>query len=66
MLPSGKIETLITNLFDLDKSAFKALYFKRWPVEIKYDIVKKSWNCLISGVLQRILLFRIFGLVCIC
>lgn len=42
MLPSGEIETLITNLFDLDESAFKALYFKRWPVEVKYDIVKNK------------------------
>ncbi len=42
MLPSGEIETLITSLFDLDESVFKALYFKRWPVEIKYDIVKNK------------------------
>ena len=29
-LPSGVTETLITNDFSLDKTAFKALYFLRW------------------------------------
>ncbi len=42
MLPSGEIETLITNFFDLNESDFKALYFKRWSVEVKYDIVKNK------------------------
>lgn len=41
-LPSGEIETLITNLFDLTEERFKELYFKRWPVEVKYDIVKNK------------------------
>ena len=41
-LPSGEIETLMTNLFDLDESEFKALYFKRWRVEVKYDVVKNK------------------------
>ncbi len=41
-LPSGEIETLITNLFDLPEEKFKELYFKRWPVEVKYDIVKNK------------------------
>mgnify|MGYP002624606717 CR=1 FL=1 len=41
-LNSGEIETLITNLFDLDEADFKELYFKRWPVETKYDIVKNK------------------------
>lgn len=41
-LPSGEIETLITNLFDLDESKFMGLYFMRWPVEVKYDIVKNK------------------------
>lgn len=41
-LPSGEIETLITNLFDLDESKFKELYFKRWSVEVKFDIVKNK------------------------
>ncbi len=41
-LPSGETETLITNLFDLETEVFLALYFKRWPVEVKYDIVKNK------------------------
>lgn len=41
-LASGEIETLITDLFDLDESVFKELYFLRWPVEIKFDIVKNK------------------------
>lgn len=41
-LPSGEIETLMTNLFDLDESKFMELYFKRWPVEVKFDIVKNK------------------------
>ena len=41
-LPSGEIETLLTNLFDIEESEFKELYFKRWPVEVKFDIVKNK------------------------
>ena len=43
-LDSGEIETLITNIKDkrLGKKAFKKLYFMRWPVEIKYDVVKNK------------------------
>jgi len=41
-LPSGEIESLITNLFDLDESEFKDLYFKRWRIEVKYDVVKNK------------------------
>jgi hypothetical protein len=43
-LDSGEIETLITNLFDenLKPSDFKTLYFLRWPIETKYDIVKNK------------------------
>lgn len=41
-LPSGEIETLITNLFDkrMGQNAFQELYFKRWPVETKYGELK--------------------------
>jgi hypothetical protein len=41
-LPDGQIETLITTLFDynLGVEAFKKLYFKRWPIETKYDDIK--------------------------
>lgn len=41
-LPSGEIETLMTNIFDLDVSEFKELYFKRWRIEVKYDVVKNK------------------------
>ena len=41
-LDSGETETLITDLTE-DKfktEEFKGLYFKRWPIETRYDIVK--------------------------
>jgi hypothetical protein len=41
-LPSGEEETLLTTLFDLPHEAFMELYFKRWPIETKYDIVKNK------------------------
>jgi hypothetical protein len=41
-LPSGEIETLITNLFELPVGEFPKLYFKRWPIETKYDVVKNK------------------------
>ena len=41
-LPSGEIETLMSNLFDLDETEFKDLYFKRWRIEVKYDVVKNK------------------------
>lgn len=42
MLESGEEEVLITNLFDknLTVEDFKALYFKRWGIEIKYNEMK--------------------------
>ena len=42
LLPSGETETLITNLFDLPYEQFMPLYFRRWPVETKYDILKNK------------------------
>ncbi len=42
ILPSGETETLLTNLFDLDETSFKDLYFKRWRIEVKYDVVKNK------------------------
>ena len=44
MLKSGEQETLITNIFDkrLGVTDFKDLYFLRWPIETKYDIVKNK------------------------
>ena len=43
-LPSGETEALITTLFDkrMGIKAFRELYFKRWPVESEYDIVKNK------------------------
>jgi hypothetical protein len=43
-LSSGEIETLITDVMDkkYGRRTFKSLYFKRWPVETKYDEVKKK------------------------
>lgn len=42
LLPSGEVEMLISDLFDMDESYFKELYFLRWPVETKYDVVKNK------------------------
>lgn len=43
-LDSGETETLITQLTDkrMGTQAFKQLYFLRWPVETKYDLVKNK------------------------
>ena len=43
-LDSGETETLITQLTDkrMGIKAFKKLYFLRWPVETKYDLVKNK------------------------
>jgi hypothetical protein len=43
-LDSGETETLITNVMDkrLGVKAFKKLYFMRWPIETKYDVVKNK------------------------
>ena len=44
MLDSGEEEVLITNITDkrLGTKAFKKLYFLRWPIETKYDILKNK------------------------
>lgn len=41
-LPSGILETLITNDLELDKENFRLLYFMRWPVEENYKLVKEK------------------------
>jgi len=43
-LPSGEDETLVTDLMDerMGIKAFKGLYFKRWPIETKYDEIKNK------------------------
>jgi len=44
LLDSGDEEVLITNITDrrLGKNAFKKLYFMRWPVECKFDVIKNK------------------------
>jgi hypothetical protein len=44
LLPSGEIETLLTSLTEekYGVADFKELYFKRWPIETKYDVLKKK------------------------
>jgi hypothetical protein len=43
-LGSGNEELLITNVFDekFDVPAFKALYYKRWSIETKFDVLKNK------------------------
>ena len=43
-LPTGETETLLTNLGrkSFKKSEFMALYFKRWPIETKYNTLKNK------------------------
>ena len=41
-LSSGQTETLITDLSDLPEDVFQELYFLRWGVEEKYDVVKNK------------------------
>ena len=41
-LSSGEEETLITNLFDMSADKLPDLYFLRWGVEGKYDILKNK------------------------
>ena len=42
ILPSDEIETLITNLYDMDDDLFPDLYYMRWPIELKYDVIKNK------------------------
>jgi hypothetical protein len=44
LLGSGEMEMLITNITDkrLGDKAFKKLYFKRWPLETKYSVIKEK------------------------
>ena len=43
-LKSGEIETLITDITDkaIGVKLFKKLYFKRWPIETKYNEIKNK------------------------
>lgn len=43
LLPSGEIETLVTNLPEsFTEEEYRKLYFLRWPIETKYDILKNK------------------------
>jgi hypothetical protein len=45
VLDDGTVEVLVTNLLNQQKypySEFKALYFKRWGIETKFDIFKNK------------------------
>jgi len=41
-LPSGEIEVLISNLFDLPESLFPELYSLRWGIEVAYFRLKQE------------------------
>jgi len=42
LLVSNEMETLLTNLFDLDESEFSALYQLRWGIETSYFVLKRE------------------------
>lgn len=42
ILPSGELEILITNLFVISADDLPGLYFLRWGVEGKYDVLKNK------------------------
>jgi len=47
VLETGEIEVLITSLFDSKSypaSLFKELYFKRWGIELEYNILKNIFK----------------------
>jgi hypothetical protein len=41
-LPSGEVETLVTNLFELPESLLQELYSLRWGIETAYFRLKKE------------------------
>jgi len=41
-LPGGELETLVTNLFEVSALQLPKLYFLRWGVEGKYDVLKNK------------------------
>ena len=55
VLPSGEEETLITNPFFCALCDFKALYFKRWPIEVNNDTLKNKIElCNFRGWLESL------------
>lgn len=59
-LPSGEIETLMNDLFDLDETEFKDLYFRRWRIEVKYDVVKNKLEMPCFGVFSENVIMQDF------
>lgn len=41
-LPNGDVETLVTNLFDIDETLFPELYAMRWGIETAYFKLKRE------------------------
>ena len=46
ILPTGEVEKLVTNIMNVDLTTddFKALYFKRWGIEVKYSQLKSRYE----------------------
>jgi len=47
ILPNGTVEVLLTSLLSQEeypRDIFKELYFKRWGVEIGFDVIKNIFN----------------------
>ena len=47
ILPNGTVEVLLTSLLsqkEYPREIFKELYFKRWGVEIGFDVIKNIFN----------------------
>ena len=42
VLPSGEVETLVTNLFDLPETMLPELYSQRWGIETAYFVFKRE------------------------
>lgn len=42
LLSSGETKACLINLFDLPYEQFMPLYFRRWSVETKYDILRNK------------------------
>lgn len=42
ILPTGEIETLVTNLYDMPEADFPKLYFMRWGIETMFDKLKNT------------------------
>lgn len=50
----------MTNLFNLDETEFKDLYFKKWRIEVKYDVVKNKLEIPYFGVFSANVIIQDF------